>query len=202
MISVITYGVGNVGSIFNMFRKIGVPAVAASTPDDVARAEKILLPGVGSFDHGMEMLERAGLIPSLTARVGEGVPVLGICLGMQLLGRGSAEGQRPGLALLDAHSVRFDGNGDPSFRVPHMGWNELQRRRESPLFDGFEERARFYFVHSYHLVCADASDVLATAHYGDDFTAIVQRGNVWGAQFHPEKSHRFGMRLLANFAGL
>ena len=202
MISVVTYGVGNVGSIFNMFRKIGVAAVAASTPDEVARAEKILLPGVGSFDHGMEMLDRAGLVPSLKARVGEGTPLLGICLGMQLLGRGSEEGQRAGLDLLDARSVRFHGNGDPAFRVPHMGWNELDRRRESPLFAGFEERARFYFVHSYHLVCADPADVLATARYGGDFTAIVQRGNVWGAQFHPEKSHRFGMTLLANFARL
>ena len=202
VISVVTYGVGNVGSIFNMFRKIGVAAVAASTPDEIARAEKILLPGVGSFDHGMEMLERAGLGPSLKARVADGAPLLGICLGMQLLGIGSEEGQRPGLGLLDAHSVRFQGNGDPTFRVPHMGWNELVQRRASPLFAGFEERARFYFVHSYHLVCVDPSDVLATARYGGDFTAIVQRGNVWGAQFHPEKSHRFGMTLLANFASL
>ena len=202
MISIVTYGVGNVGSIFNMLRKIGVPAVAASTPDDVARAEKILLPGVGSFDHGMDMLERAGLIPTLQARAGEGIPVLGICLGMQLLGHRSEEGQLPGLGLLDAQSVRFVGNGDPGFRVPHMGWNELKRKRESPLFEGFEDRARFYFVHSYHLVCADPVDVLATSYYGDEFTAIVQRGNVWGAQFHPEKSHRFGMQLLSNFASL
>jgi glutamine amidotransferase len=202
VISVVTYGVGNVGSIFNMFRKIGVPAVAATTPDDLARAEKILLPGVGAFDHGMSMLENAGLIPTLRARVADGVPVLGICLGMQLLGRGSEEGQRRGLDLLDAHSVRFSGDHLPGFRVPHMGWSELRYRRASPLFANFEERARFYFVHSYHLVCADPEDVLATAEYGGEFTAIVQRGNVWGAQFHPEKSHRFGMRLLGNFARL
>jgi glutamine amidotransferase len=202
VISVVTYGVGNVGSIFNMFRKLGVPAVAASTADELARAEKILLPGVGAFDHGMEMLARAGLIPALRARVADGVPLLGICLGMQLLGRGSEEGQRPGLDLLDAHSVRFTANGDPGFRVPHMGWNEVRQTRESPLFDQFEERPRFYFVHSYHLVCGDPGDVLATVRYGTDVTAIVQRGNVWGAQFHPEKSHRFGMRLLGNFARL
>lgn len=202
MISVITYGVGNVGSIFNMFRKIGVAAVAASTPDDVARAEKILLPGVGSFDHGIGMLQRAGLIPALRARAGEGAPVLGICLGMQLLGHSSEEGQREGLSLLDAHSVRFAGNGDPKFRVPHMGWNELIHQRESPLFENLGDRARFYFVHSYHLVCDDPTDVLATSHYGDDFTAVVQRKNIWGAQFHPEKSHRFGMQLLRNFASI
>ena len=202
MISVVTYGVGNVGSIFNMFRKIGVPAVAASTPEDLARAEKILLPGVGAFDHGVAMLEDAGLIPTLRARAADGVPVLGICLGMQLLGRGSEEGRRRGLELLDAHSVRFTGDNRPGFRVPHMGWSELRYRRASPLFANFEDRARFYFVHSYHLVCADPVNVLATAEYGGEFTAIVQRGNVWGAQFHPEKSHRFGMRLLANFARL
>jgi glutamine amidotransferase len=119
---------------------------------------------------------------------------------MQLLGRGSEEGSLAGLGLIDGHCVRFRFGDERPLKVPHMGWNVLMPRRESPLFKGLDDQARFYFVHSYHLVCADASDVLATARYGIEFTAMVQRGNVWGAQFHPEKSHRFGMTLLRNFA--
>ena len=203
MIAVVSYGVGNVGSIFSMLRRIGVPAVAASTPDDIAAAEKIILPGVGSFDHGMATLRASGLVEPLLERVRrDRIPVLGICLGMQFLGAGSEEGSLPGLGFLDARCVRFSAEGTPPLKVPHMGWNELAFRRPSLLTDGLEDCARFYFVHSYRLVCADERDVLATAHYGVDFTAMVQRDNVWGAQFHPEKSHRFGMKLLGNFGRL
>lgn len=201
MISVVTYGVGNVGSIFSMLRKIGAPAVAASTAADIAKAEKIILPGVGSFDHGMAMLAEHGLVEAIRRRVGvDGVPVLGICLGMQLLGRRSDEGSLPGLGLIDAECIRFQSTSEPPLKVPHMGWNELVPCRPSPMFDRLENPARFYFVHSYHLVCRDPGDVLATARYGVEFTAMIERGNVRGAQFHPEKSHRFGMTLLDNFA--
>ncbi|HXG72261.1 MAG TPA: imidazole glycerol phosphate synthase subunit HisH [Gemmatimonadaceae bacterium] len=202
MISVVSYGVGNVGSIFSMLRKIGVPAIAASTPDDIAKAERIILPGVGAFDHGMAMLAEHSLIEPLRERAGAGIPLLGICLGMQLLGRASEEGIVAGLGVMDAHSVRFLPGGERPLKIPHMGWSELTIRRQSPLLDGFEDQARFYFVHSYHYVCDRSEDVLATAPYGIDFTAVVQRDNVWGAQFHPEKSHRFGMTLLRNFARL
>ena len=203
MIAVVSYGVGNVGSIFSMLRKIGVPAVAASTPDDIAAAGKIILPGVGSFDHGMATLASRGLVEPLQERVlRDRIPVLGICLGMQLLGSGSEEGSLPGLGFLDASCVRFRTEGSTPLKVPHMGWNDLAFRRHSSLTDGLEEGARFYFVHSSHLACSDPGDVLATAHYGVDFTAMIQRENVWGAQFHPEKSHRFGMKLLDNFGRL
>jgi glutamine amidotransferase len=203
MIAVVTYGVSNVGSMFNMLEKIGVPATAASTPDEIARADKIILPGVGAFDHGMSTLVERGLAEALKKRVlRDGIPLLGVCLGMQLLGRGSEEGVLDGLGLVEGRCVRLRSESNSLLKVPHMGWNVLAQSRESPLFDQLDARARFYFVHSYHLVCADSADVLATARYGVEFTAMVQRANVWGAQFHPEKSHRYGMTLLRNFARL
>ena len=201
MISVVDYGVANLGSILNMLHKAGAQAEAVSTPDAIARAEKLILPGVGAFDHGMAALSERGLAEALKKRVAcASVPLLGICLGMQLLGNSSEEGSLAGLGLIDGRCARFRFGDERPLKVPHMGWNVLAPKRASPLFKGLEENARFYFVHSYHLVCADASDVLATAHYGIEFTAVVQRGNVWGVQFHPEKSHRFGMTLLRNFA--
>lgn len=201
MIGVVSYGVSNVGSMLSMLRKIGTAAEAVNTPDDLLRADRLILPGVGAFDYGMAALRDAGIADVLVRRVREDrIPVLGVCLGMQLLGRGSEEGVSEGLGLLNGHSVRFRRTGSDPVRVPHMGWSQLHPRRESPIFQGLERRARFYFVHSYHLVCAEPGDVLATADYGIEFTAMVQRDNIWGAQFHPEKSHRFGMTLLANFA--
>jgi imidazole glycerol-phosphate synthase subunit HisH len=203
MIAVVSYGVSNVGSILNMLRKIGAPAVAVSTPAEIERAEKLILPGIGAFDNGMKALSDLGLAEPLKERVvRDGVPILGICLGMQLLGQGSEEGALAGLGLLEGRCVRFCRGGEPPLRVPHMGWNVLAPRRDSALLTGLDEHARFYFVHSYHLGCGDPVDVLATARYGVEFTAMVQRGNVWGAQFHPEKSHRYGMALLGNFARL
>ena len=203
MISVISYGVGNLGSIFNMLRKIGVEAQAASTAEDIARAEKLILPGIGAFDHGMESLSERGLVEPLRRRVLEDrVPILGICLGMQLLGQGSEEGKRPGLSLVDARCVRFHSNGASALKIPHMGWKTLAFRQRDALTTQLDADSRFYFVHSYHVVCGAPEDVLATAQYGVEFTAMLHRDNVWGAQFHPEKSHRFGMTLLANFAGV
>jgi glutamine amidotransferase len=203
MIAVVTYGVSNVGSMFNMLQRIGVPATAASTPAEIEKADKIILPGVGAFDHGMSTLVERGLAEPLKKRVlQDRVPILGVCLGMQLLGRGSEEGVLGGLGLVDGRSVRLHSNGEGPLKVPHMGWSVVAPSRESPLFNDLDARARFYFVHSYHLVCADSTDVLATARYGVEFTAMVHRDNVWGAQFHPEKSHRYGMTLLRNFASL
>jgi len=201
MISVVSYGVGNLGSIFNMLRKLGVAAAAASTPDDISRAERIILPGIGAYDHGMESLSEHGLVEPLRQRVlQDRVPLLGICLGMQLLGKGSEEGNRSGLGLIDADCVRFNANGSQTLKIPHMGWKTLAFRQPSPLTDRLDSESRFYFVHSYHVVCHSPGDVLATANYGVEFTAMVHRENIWGAQFHPEKSHRFGMTLLENFA--
>jgi len=201
MISIVNYGVSNVGSMLNMMRKLGVPAETISTPEEIERAEKIILPGIGAFDHGMKALMEMNLAEPLKVRVRAGVPLLGVCLGMQMLATGSEEGSLTGLGLIEGRCMRFFPDGQARIRIPHMGWNELAVRRECSLLEGLQ-RARFYFVHSYHFVCHDPSDELASSRYGIDFTAAVQRGNVWGVQFHPEKSHRFGMALLKNFAAL
>ena len=201
MISIVNYGVSNVGSMLNMMRKLGIPAKAISTPGEVERASKIILPGVGAFDHGMRALMEMKLDGPLRERALNGVPLLGVCLGMQMLARGSEEGTVGGLGLVEGRCVRFQPNGNEAFRVPHMGWNELSIRAQSGLLKDLDG-ARFYFVHSFYLVCDDPADELASAHYGVDFTAALHRQNVWGVQFHPEKSHRFGMTLLRNFASL
>ena len=195
------YGVANVGSMLNMLRKVGADAEIVSTPDAVRSATKLILPGIGAFDHGMSALTERGLADPIRQAVTDGgVPILGVCLGMQLLAQGSEEGVRPGLGLLSGGSIRFQFDAPSPHKIPHMGWTTLTKQRESPIFAELEDEPRFYFVHSYHLTCDDPGDVLATARYGIEFTAMVNRGNVWGAQFHPEKSHRFGMKLLGNFA--
>jgi imidazole glycerol-phosphate synthase subunit HisH len=200
MISIVDYGVSNLGSIRNMLRKLGLDSEIASSPEQVAAARKLILPGVGAFDHGATALNERGLTGPLRRQAMERkVPLLGICLGMQLLGKGSEEGVLGGLGLIDACCMRFRLPEGSTLKVPHMGWNEPFVRRHAPLVDGLDPRARFYFTHSYHLVCADAADVVAVATHGVEFTAIVQRENVMGVQFHPEKSHRFGMALLRNF---
>ena len=201
MISVIDYGVANLGSIKNMLGRIGVEAILASSPGQVVDSDKIILPGVGSFQHGMAELNKRGLIEPLRQQAKEGVPILGICLGMQLLGNGSDEGPgKEGLGLIDARCERLSPPAGSGLKVPHMGWCQLAIRRDAPIFDSLPPESRYYFVHSFHLVCNKQDDVLATAEYGQQFTAAVQSGTVLGVQFHPEKSHRFGMALLRNFA--
>lgn len=203
MISVVDYGVANLGSMLNMLRKVGVDAERVGTPEGLAAARKIVLPGIGAFDQGMAALVERGLVETLCRKVVEdGVPILGVCLGMQMLGNGSEEGQATGLGLIDATCRRFRPPEGALLKVPHMGWNTISPRRSSPLLDGLDEPSRFYFVHSYHLVCSDPADELAYSRYGDDFTSVVAHGNIYGVQFHPEKSHRFGMALLRNFANL
>lgn len=199
-VGIVDYGVANLGSMRNMLQRIGAAADFLTSPESILGASKIILPGIGAFDHGMDALSRRNLVEPLRKRVLEDrVPILGVCLGAQLLGKGSAEGQREGLGFVDARCVRFEPDKEARIKVPHMGWNHLEARRESPLLGQLDAHARFYFVHSYHIVCADPADVLATATYGKPFTAMIQRQNIYGAQFHPEKSHRFGMRLLQNF---
>jgi glutamine amidotransferase len=201
MISVIDYGVSNLGSMLNMLRKVGAQAQLVSTAEELDRAEKIILPGVGAFDNGIAALKERGLIEPLRKKaLNDKVPLLGVCLGMQMLGRSSEEGSMAGLGLVDAESRRFRFAQDSAHKVPHMGWSLLAARRESALQRGLDAITRFYFCHSYHLVCSDPADVLASACYGADFVGMVQHGNVYGVQFHPEKSHRFGMALLHNFA--
>ena len=201
LIAIVDYGTGNVGSLGNMLHKIGQPSELASTPDVLERADAILLPGVGAFDRGMGNLQASGLLETLTRRVRhDGVRVLGICLGMQLLARSSEEGTLPGLGWIDAVCRKFSfPPEDRQHKVPHMGWNAVIPRSGEALFAEMEPGALFYFVHSYHVVCADPGDVLGVSEYGETFTSAVRRDNVFGVQFHPEKSLRFGMRLLRNF---
>ena len=200
MITIVDYNMGNLGSIRNMLKKVGVESRVTAEPALIAAAEKLVLPGVGAFDAGMDNLERSGVVPALRKRVLEDrVPTLGICLGMQLMARSSEEGRRPGLGWIDAEVLRFEGG--PTLKVPHMGWNRVEVVRDSPLTDLLPVEPRFYFVHSYFVRCRDEADVLLTTPYGRDFHSAFRRGNVYGVQFHPEKSHKFGMALLANFAG-
>jgi glutamine amidotransferase len=203
MIVVIDYGIGNLASVHNMFRKIGVRDISVSgDPEIIRKADKIMLPGVGAFDGGMENLERSGLIPLLNEKVLiQKVPVLGICLGMQMMTARSEEGVRPGLAWIEGKTVKLDPEPDLKLKVPHMGWDYISVKRENPLVE-IGSVNRFYFVHSYYVTCDSPKDELATCRFGIDFTCMVNRDNIFGAQFHPEKSLKFGMKLLENFAKL
>ena len=202
MITIVDGGLSNLGSVTNMLKHIGVDCRVTSDPDEVRAADRLILPGVGAFDNGMKSLQERGLIDALnTAVLDSSTPVLGICLGMQLLTEGSDEGNRPGLGWIKGRAVKFDlGNNPQRLRIPHMGWSELNIPRPGRLFPDVEEQSRFYFVHSYHVQCEDSQDVAGTTWHGINVTAAVERGNIFGAQFHPEKSHRFGMRVLKTFA--
>ena len=199
MIAIVDYDSGNLASIQNMFSYIGVNSVITRDKSEIAEAEKLVLPGVGAFDRGMEKLETFDLIEFLNEQVlDRQKPVLGICLGMQLLGTGSEEGERPGLGWIDFKSRRFPEN---ELKVPHMGWNEISSFKENnPLVN--EPRHRFYFVHSYYADLTDPDHSILRSRYGLEFTCGVRKGNVLGVQFHPEKSHKFGMSLLTNFGAL
>lgn len=195
--AVIDYGLGNVNSVRNMLKKVGVSAVVTRDPGQLADAGTLILPGVGSFGAGMEMLEASGLIPVLHEAVERGQRLVGICLGMQLLGTSSQESDRPGLGLIPAHFCRFDFSVLPrALPVPHMGWNEVQLASPEGWLNALPQPSRFYFVHSFHATDVPAEHVLLTAEYGLRFPAAYSKGQVMGFQFHPEKSHRFGMALF------
>lgn len=200
MVVIVDYKLGNLGSIYNMLRRLGASVVISDKSDEIRQAEKIILPGVGSFDGGMENLNRSGLRPLLEELVLEKrVPTLGVCLGMQLLTRGSEEGTEPGLGWVSGRTVAFEKPANnPAIKIPHMGWNSIAVKRPDPILTGLTQ-ARFYFVHAYHVKCDDPSNVLAHTEHGEQFVSVYRYGNIWGTQFHPEKSHRFGMKLLANF---
>lgn len=203
MITIIDYGAGNIGSVLNMIRHVGGQAEVMGDAAGVLGAKKILLPGVGSFDNAMTRLAGLGLVEPLKARAQSGVPFLGICLGMQLLANEGEEGRMAGLGLIPGRVRRFRFEGEAAkLKIPHMGWNRVTPVCAHPLGQGLEEGARFYFVHSYYFDCERDEDVLFRSVYGHEFTSGVQRGNVMGVQFHPEKSHRYGMQLIRNFVGL
>jgi imidazole glycerol-phosphate synthase subunit HisH len=203
-ITIVDFGMGNLGSIPNMLKRLGATARITSDPTEIAKAGKLILPGVGSFDAAMRNIESRGFIPVLRQKAfDERIPILGLCLGMELLADRSDEGRLPGLGWVPGTVVRFDPTvTDPPLRVPHMGWNTLVTRMDIPLLRDLGDEARFYFAHSYHFVCDDPMDIAATTMYGSEFTCAVQRDNVMGIQFHPEKSHRFGLRVFANFLAL
>ncbi|WP_036289707.1 imidazole glycerol phosphate synthase subunit HisH [Methylosinus sp. PW1] len=199
MIAIVDYGLGNVTAIANMYKRLNIEAVLASTADDLRRADRLILPGVGSFDWAMQSLARSGLRGTLDELViNARRPVLGICVGMQMMAEKSAEGMEPGLGWIAASVERLPSR--PGLMLPHMGWNDVSAVRHSTLINGLDIEARFYFLHGYCFVPKDESVTIATADYGQPFASVVQSGNVYGAQFHPEKSHGWGVRLLKNFA--
>jgi glutamine amidotransferase len=201
MITIIDYGMGNLGSVGNMFKRIGVPAEITSDIARIEGATKLLLPGVGAFDAAMSRIGEMGLREILNRKaMVERVPVLGICLGMQLLTESSEEGVLPGLGWIKGNTLSFHDRIAPELRIPHMGWNIAISQKATPMVDGFEGEQRFYFVHSYFVVAKDPSDSQMKTRYGVEFDSAVVHDNIWGAQFHPEKSHKFGMRLFENFA--
>ena len=196
---------GNVGSIANMINKIGGSSTLSSDVRTILGADKIILPGVGSFDIGMKKLADSGILDCLNKKViEEHTPILGICLGMQLMTKSSQEGVEKGLGWIDATTVRFDfGKNEDKLRIPQMGWNTVTRQKEHPLIQNMDlENSRFYFVHSYFVKCNFEQDVLLTTCYGFEFTAAFQKNNIMGVQFHPEKSHKFGMHIFRNFLSI
>jgi len=198
-IIIVDYGMGNVGSVLNMFKRIGVEAIITADLKQITDAQKILLPGVGAFDHAMRRIIDTGLKEVLDQKaLIDKVPILGICLGMQLLTRGSEEGRKPGLGWIAADTIKFPSL--PGLKVPHMGWNLVRPVTRCKLTDGLPDDSRYYFVHSYHVkVDHEENSILRTTH-GVEFDSAICAGNIYGTQFHPEKSHKFGMELLKNFS--
>lgn len=199
MVTIIDYGMGNVGSVLNMLKKIGVKAMLSSGPEDLLKADRLILPGVGAFDAGMNNLKDKGYLEVLNHQVlHKKIPILGICLGMQLMTKSSEEGLMAGLGWIDAETIRFK---DLPFgmKIPHMGWSYIRLRKPSVLLSNSTHEQRFYFVHSFYVSCRYSNDVLSTTKYGEEFVSSFCHENILGAQFHPEKSHRFGFEFLQNF---
>lgn len=201
MIVVVDYDMGNIGSIVNMIKKAGGESIVTSDKEVIDKAEKIIIPGVGAFDNGMKNLKESGLVNVLNKKVLEDkVPILGICLGMQLMAKSSEEGVLPGLGWIDAVCRKFRFNDENrGLRIPHMGWNEVDIIKKDGIFRNIYEDASFYFVHSYYVECRNEEDVAATTGYGFKFTSSVQHQNIFATQFHPEKSHKFGLLVMKNF---
>jgi glutamine amidotransferase len=205
VITIVDYGVGNAQAFISLFKSLGIMAKRANTPESLHGASRLILPGVGHFDHAMQKLNTSGLRPKLEDLVlGLNIPIMGICVGMQMLGEGSEEGMMSGLAWIPGNVKALSNKIQPTqLPMPHMGWNFLQPNPNSILFSkGFDGPPQFYFLHSYYFDARSKSDVAATAHYGINFDAVVSRGHIHGVQCHPEKSHGWGKQLLKNFAEL
>lgn len=204
MIALIDYGVGNIRAFLNIYRKLDIPVKIAKHVDDLDEVTKLILPGVGAFDHAIQQLEQSGMRPKLDELVLEQkVPVVGICVGMQMLAKSSDEGRLSGLGWIDAAVRKFDESKiSYTTHLPHMGWNDIEPVKENPILKGLETAAKFYFLHSYYFDCEDEQDVIARTEYGIEFSCAINRENIYGVQFHPEKSHQYGIQLLNNFANL
>ena len=204
MITIIDYGVGNINAFVNVYKRVNVPIKIAKTIEDLKDAQKIILPGVGHFDHAMAELIKSGMREKLDELVlVKKIPVIGICVGMQMMGNDSDEGTMEGLGWMDASIKKFDETKIQQVtRLPHMGWNDVTPVKSNALFYGLEKDAIFYFLHTYYFQCNNSSDILATSEYGELFTCAAQHENIFGIQFHPEKSHSYGEILLHNFAKL
>lgn len=205
MIVIIDCNLGNLASIANMLEYMGIEAKISGNPDDIESASKLILPGVGAFDHGMDNLHSKEILDLLNKRVLiDEIPILGICLGMQLLCRSSEEGVNQGLGWIQADVKRFNqARSERNIKIPHMGWESVEYRPGSILYNSWDlMESRFYFTHSYHVVCDNDNDVSATAYYGYNFTASIEKNNIFGTQYHPEKSHKYGMKILKNFCAI
>lgn len=203
VVHVLDYGIGNFGSVIRMIEKAGGSAKRISTPEEILHAEKLILPGVGHFDRGMSQILARGLFEPLRERVVKNAaPIMGICLGMQLLCLGSEEGSMRGLGFVEANVCKFQPLIGQNLKIPHMGWNTIRVTRSNPLIEALSEEQRFYFVHSYKVVPHTPDLAIAMSAHGEEFCAAFQSGNIFGVQFHPEKSHRFGMDLMKRFVGL
>lgn len=204
MIAIIDYGLGNVKAFAHVYKNLNIPATIAKESKDLKNAAKIILPGVGAFDHAMERLNKSGmheLLDELVLR--KNVPVLGICVGMQMLANNSEEGKLSGLRWIDGEVKKFvPASTNDTFFIPHMGWNNIISLKENDLMKGLDSNSRFYFLHSYYFSCNNTDDIVAVTDYGNRFACVVNRGNIFGVQFHPEKSHQWGVQLLKNFAEL
>ena len=203
MIAIVDYGLGNVRAFVNIYERMKVAAALVTSEDGLAGADKIILPGVGAFDWAMERLAASGMIDCLNELVlGQRRPVLGVCVGMQIMAKRSDEGERPGLGWIDEEVKRFEDPGDDrAMRLPHMGWNDVEPRDSETLFRGLDQ-PRYYFLHSYHIVLRDDGVLLGSTDYHGTFASAIRSGNIFGVQFHPEKSHSWGARLLQNFAAI
>jgi len=204
MIYIIDYGLGNLGAFHNIYNRLNIETKFAKNSNDLVDVDKIILPGVGSFDHAMNLLNASGMLDKLNKLVlVDKIPVIGICVGMQMLGKSSDEGKLDGLGWIDGVVKKFDISAiEHHTKLPHMGWNNINILQNDPLFNDLDHNSLFYFLHSYYFECYDKNDILAKSQYGNDFSCVINRENIYGVQFHPEKSHQYGITLLNNFANI
>ncbi|MEQ6123440.1 imidazole glycerol phosphate synthase subunit HisH [Pseudotenacibaculum sp. MALMAid0570] len=202
MIAIVDYGVGNISAFVNIYHKLNIAIKIAKEPEDLEGVTKLILPGVGAFDHAMQELNNSGMVDKLNELVlSKKIPVIGVCVGMQMMAKNSDEGELPGLGWINAEVKRFDEkNINYKTHLPHMGWNDIHTVKKNPILKNLEEDSRFYFLHSYYFECKEQKDSIAVANYGINFTCAINHKNIYGTQFHPEKSHQFGIQLLKNFA--